>query len=147
MDQKTTSELLGVLNRIDMEQELADYVEKDATMPHESFSGYFNTLEKVRTAKKSELIERSGIERTYGYQLLNGTRSPGRDYALLLCRSAGLDLTETQRLLEVTNLGILYSRNRRDAIIIFCINKELPVSDMEELLDRMGEDTLLNCVT
>lgn len=52
------------------------------------------------------------------------------------------DLTETQRLLEVTNLGILYARNRRDAILIFCINKELSVTDTEELIDRMGETTL-----
>ena len=142
MNQKTTDELLLVLNQIDREKELFEYTENTADMPHLTFAEYFSSLEKVKRMQKSELIRRSGLERTYGYQLLRGTRNPRRDNAVLLCRTAELDLTETQRLLEVTNLGILYSRNRRDAILIFCFNQNLPVSDMEELLDRMGEETL-----
>lgn len=142
MDEKTTSELLGILSRIDSEKDLASYAEQDANTPHQSFSDYFNTLEKVKTQKRSDLIRRIGIERTYGYQLLNGTRGVSRDNAILFCRAAGLDLTDTQRLLEVTNLGILYAKNRRDTILIFCINKDLSVTDTEELIDRMGEPTL-----
>ena len=94
------------------------------------------------TPEKAALIRRTGIERTYGYQLLKGMRSPGRDKVLLFCLAAGLDLHETQRALRAAGEPILYSRKRRDAILIFAVNEKLSISDTQELLTQFDEQVL-----
>ena len=52
-------------------------------------------------------------------------------------------LRETQRLLRLAGVSELYCKQRRDAIIIWCIQngRDLPATDDE--LYRMGEDTLV----
>ncbi|MCR5324324.1 MAG: XRE family transcriptional regulator [Lachnospiraceae bacterium] len=140
---KTTDDLLKVLNNLNRTEDLEDYLGNiDSANYNTSFPEYYCSLPEVASLDKTDLIQRSGIERTYFYQLLNGTRKPGRDKVIALCIAAGLDLKHTQRALELSNLAILYSKNRRDAIIIFCINKHLSNVDTEELLDRLGEDVL-----
>ncbi len=140
---KTTDELLNVLNGLNRTEDLEDYLgDIDDGKYSMSFPEYYNSLPEVNALDKTELMRRSGIERTYFYQLLNGTRNPGRDKVIALCIAAGLDLKHTQRALKLSNLGILYSKNRRDAIIIFSINRHLSNVDTEELLDRLGEKIL-----
>lgn len=140
---KTTAELMNILSSANREKELSEYIDRLEEIPRaSSFHSYLLSLLEEKALKKADLVKKSGLERTYCYQLLNGTRRPGRDNAILLCIAAGLNLTETQRALEISNLGILYAKNRRDAILIFCINKCLSVADTEELLDRFGEKTL-----
>lgn len=143
MDEKTTSELLNILNNVKREEELTDYIDQIEEHPiASSFLEYYQALPEVKALKSTELIRLSGIERGYYYQIMRGDRNPGRNNALRLCIAAGLSLEKVQRALEITSLGILYSKNRRDAILIFCINKGLSVLDTDELLDRFGEATL-----
>lgn len=143
MNPKTTQELLNILNSIDQEKELTAYIDEIDEHPSAgSFYEYFLSLPEVASQKKTELLKKSDMDRGYFYMLLRGDRNPGRDNAITLCLAAGLDLAQVQRALEITNLGILYSKNRRDAILIFCINQGLSVIDTNELLDRFGEKTL-----
>ena len=53
-----------------------------------------------------------------------------------------LTLQERNRLLTIAKAGILYSKNRRDAILIFGLERELSLIDINELLYEMGEDVL-----
>lgn len=103
---------------------------------------YFFSLPEVNRKDKSEIIKKSGIERTYAYQIFNKRRMPGRDKILELSIGMGLSLKETQRGLKIGNEPILYSRNKRDAIIIFCINEGKSLMATEELLMEYGEDSL-----
>ena len=103
---------------------------------------YFNSLPQVSSLDKAELIRRTNIERSYGYQILKGTRSPGRDKVLLLCICAVLNLHETQRALRCAGEPELYSRSRRDAIIIFALNERLNIADTQELLMQFDEPVL-----
>ena len=145
MDEKTTRELMNILNEVKQEKQLEDYVGTlSETLPAREFHEYFASLPEVSALEKAALARRTGLDRSYCYQLLNGTRRPGRDNAIVLCIAAGLDLVHTQRALEIANLGILYAKNRRDAILIFSINRKLSVADTEELLDRFGEETLIS---
>ena len=111
-------------------------------MPPQTFSAYFLSLDKVKQMTRVEIIRKSGLERTYAYQILNGTRLPGRDKVIALALASGLSLTETQRALEICSLGILYSRNRRDAILIFSVNRGITVQETQELLVEFGEKPL-----
>lgn len=141
---KTTHELSETLGSAKTRSALDDYI--SSLSDHDVWSGfsdYFNTLDNVREIPAVDLISRAGIDRTYGYQILNGTRkNPGKDKILRLSLAAGLSLSETQRALEISGAPLLYSRNRRDAVIMFSINKGLDVFDTNELLDQFDEETL-----
>lgn len=90
----------------------------------------------------AELIERAHLQRNYGYQILNGTKRPGRDKVIALCLALHLSFEETQRALTISKEGILYPKNLRDSVLIFSIHQKLSVMDTNALLDERGEAPL-----
>lgn len=140
---KTTEELLNILTSIDSPSELCAYSkeivksEKDIT-----FQEYLARKIQEKQVITSRLLESSQIQRNYGYQILNGTKTPGRDKVVALCLSLGLSVEETQRALTLANAAALYARKRRDSILIFALNKKLSVLDANELLYELSEEPL-----
>lgn len=88
---------------------------------------------------KSTMINRSGVERTYAYQIIRGLRNPTRDKVLQFAIGLGLDFDETQMLLRAAHQGALYPRIKRDAAIIFSLAHNLSFTDTQSLLDQIGE--------
>ena len=76
------------------------------------------------------------------YQVMKGTRSPGRDKVLRLCLAAGLNLKETTRALELSGNAVLYPRKRRDIILTVAVNQMADVDDTNLLLFKYGEKPL-----
>ena len=145
MDQHTTEKLTDILKKTNNTETLQQYMDRlDEDPIPDSFQAYFCSLEKTKALGKAELIRRTNMDRSYGYQLLKGTRSPGRDKILLFSIAAGLDLHETQRALKSGGEAILYSRKKRDAIILFSLNEGLNIADTQELLEHFGEPLLEN---
>lgn len=123
MDQKKTDELYKILNQISTESNLTDYLSSlDENSPGEVFLPWFENFPTVQSMEKPELMRLSGIKKSTFYQIMSGRRNPDRNHILALCLAAGLDLASTQRALELTKKGILYAKNRRVAILIFCFN-------------------------
>ena len=96
-------------------------------------------LLKGKGLKKSKVIEKSGLDSIYAYQIFSGLKNPSRDKVLQLAFGFKLSLDETSKLLKMSNVGELYPRNRRDSIIIFCINKGMSFQDSNELLYDLDE--------
>ena len=96
----------------------------------------------VQEMDTGELIRSSGLERSYYYQVMKGTRSPGRDKVLRLCLAAGLNLKETTRALELSGNAVLYPRKRRDIILTVAVNQMADVDDTNLLLFKYGEKPL-----
>ena len=100
----------------------------------------FYTLRKSyceqREMLPAQVIEQSQIERTYGYQLFNRTRRPSRDKVILLALGLGLSVDETQRLLRSAGKSQLYPRLKRDAVILYGIQKRLPILTVQEILTK-----------
>ncbi|MBR5970389.1 MAG: XRE family transcriptional regulator [Lachnospiraceae bacterium] len=143
MDEKTTSELEAILKNKKVLTQLEAFLDDlDEAQYPDAFRDYFFSLDKVRALSAADLIGKSGIERTYFYQLQRGERQPGRDKILALSIAAHLTLKETQRALEISGCGILYVKNRRDAIIRFCIERKLSMTDSNELLEQFGEELI-----
>ena len=143
MDESTTNKLSEILSNIDSTREMEQYmVIPKVTDSFKSFAGYFRSLPAVHSMDSSELIQKSGLERSYYYQVMKGTRSPGRDKVLRLCLGAGLDLKETTRALEVSGNALLYPRNRRDIILTVAVNQKAGVDDANLLLFKYGEKPL-----
>lgn len=138
---KDTGELLSELKS---EKNPADWRKRNQDefiMPLHEFLGKLMT-EKHLT--KQEVIERSGLNREYGYHILSGTRKkPSRQKILALAVAMGLDLDEVQYLLRYAQQGVLYPRNQWDAVIISAIEQNLSVMQTNELLHSLGETVLL----
>lgn len=143
MKDSTTSNLARILSKIDSTNEMEQYLEIPQVVDgFRSFPEYFQSLDAVKKMDRGDLIRNSGLERSYFYQVMKGTRSPGRDKVLRLCLAAGLNLRETTRALELSGNALLYARNRRDIILTVAVNQMADVDDTNLLLFRYGEKPL-----
>ena len=143
MDESTTRKLSDILSNIDNTKDMEKFMEEPkVTDSFKNFPDYFRSLDSVQKMESSELIRKSGLERSYYYQVMKGTRSPGRDKVLRLCLAAGLSLRETTRALELSGSAPLYPKNRRDIILTVSVNQSASVDDANLLLYKYGEEPL-----
>lgn len=97
-------------------------------------SEYLNMLCEKYNMKPGRVIQEAAIERTYGYQIFNGTRNPSRDKLLQIAFSFGLPLDETQSLLKKAGKNGLYPKIKRDAACIFGLSHQMSLLEVQELL-------------
>ena len=143
IDETTTNQLEKILANVNSEKQMAEFMEIPKVADgFQTFPEYFESLEAVKALGSGELIRRSSLERSYYYQIMKGTRSPGRDKVLRLCLAAGLTLRETTRALELSGNAPLYPKRRRDIILSVAVNQKAGVIDTNLLLTKYGEEPL-----
>lgn len=143
VNKPTTDELFKQLKKTSTVSALEKYTQEImAHCPAQSFPEYLNHCLNISGLTPAQLIRDAQIQRNYGYQILNGTRNPGRNRIIALCLALSLSLEDTQRALTLAGEGILYPKSPRDSILIFSINKKLSVADTNLLLDSKGEKML-----
>ena len=81
----------------------------------------------------------AGLNDTFGYQIFMGQRGASRNKVLQLAFALGLTLKEADRLLQAAGASGLYCKDRRDAIIIFCLDHGYSLQKTDEELYRFGE--------
>ena len=144
MDESTTRKLSDILSGIDNTRDMEKFMEEPKIVDSfKNFPDYFRSLPTVQKYDSSELIQKSGLERSFYYQVMKGTRNPSRDKVLRLCIGAGLSLRETTRALELSGNAPLYPKNRRDIILTVAINQNASVDDANLLLYKYGEEPLV----
>ena len=145
MDKKTTGELHQLLNHIKDGQELENYI-KNELPPQGSvtFHAYYNAYLEQCHLEKAKVIQVSGISRTYAYQILQGEKNPSRNKVLALTLAAGMDLENINQCLKLAGMSELYEKVRKDAIILFALNKKLSLSEINELLYEMEEEPFVS---
>ena len=79
---------------------------------------------------------------TFGYQVFVGTRGAGRNTVLQIAFAMHLSLRETNRLLQAAGANVLYAKNRRDVIIIYCLTHGASLMKANETLYGFGEETI-----
>ncbi len=94
--------------------------------------------------RRADVVREAGINETFGYQIFKGQRNPTRDKVLQLAFALGCDFVETNRLLKAAGANELYCKDRRDAIILFCIDRGMGLTRTDEELYRFGEETLVS---
>jgi len=143
MDESTTKKLAEILSGIQDEKQMEQFMKHPkVTDSFHDFVSYFRSLPAVQEMTDPEMIDRSGIEKSYYYQIMKGTRRPSRDKVIRLCIGAKLSLRETTRALELNESAPLYPKNRRDIILTVAINQRASVMDADLLLDQYGEEPL-----
>ncbi|MDR1633748.1 MAG: hypothetical protein LBS27_02240 [Bifidobacteriaceae bacterium] len=99
---------------------------------------FFDELFRSRRLARSDVIREANISRTYGYQIMDGTRVGKRDYYLAIAFAMGLDLKTAQRMLAVTATGSLHPLIKRDAAIIFALNHGYDTTKVYWFLTELG---------
>lgn len=126
---KTTSEL---------EHNIRSAVGPDVLMEQEldqlSLTSYLHMLLERRGLSVGSVIRQCSLDRSYGYQLFNGTRRPTRDMLVALALQLEFTEEETQRLLKLAGRPVLYARNKRDAALLYSLTHRLTLAQAEELL-------------
>ena len=107
-----------------------------------SLPDYLQQLLDERGLRRPEVVRQAGINPTFGYQIFVGQRNPSRNKLLQLAFALGLTLKEADRLLQAAGASGLYCKDRRDAIIIFCINHGETLQTVDEQLYAFHEDTI-----
>lgn len=106
-------------------------------------SDYLQQLLAEKGLVQSKVINASGVQYTYGYELFTGMKkNPDRNKVLQIAFAMQCTLQETNRLLQAAGKNELYCKNRRDAIIIFCIDHGQSLLQTDRELFRFGEQTI-----
>ncbi len=131
-----TSTLLRRIFKANNLNSFMDENERELSMS--SFTEHIEKLCEERSIIRREVIERAGIERSFGYQLFRGARKPSRDNVIRLAFGFGLDVEETQSLLKTAGKATLYPRIKRDAIILFCLSHKQTILEVQDSLHSHG---------
>ena len=138
MAERLTEELLDeLLSTSDLE----GYLERNEPGRH-TLSEYLNQLLAEKGLERSRVVRMANLNDTFGYQIFQGTRNPSRDKVLQIAFAMALTLRETNRALTAAGVSELYCKDRRDAIIIFCLDRGCSLQKVNEELYRFGEKTI-----
>lgn len=134
---KTTEELLNILKS---KRSYDDFLKEQIDeLYFASISEYLEILLAQKALKKSDVITKANLDKSYAYQIFNGNKTnPSRDKLIMLAFGMELNLDETRKLLKISNVSDLYIRNPRDAAIIFCIENKLDLIRTNEKLDELS---------
>ena len=105
-------------------------------------TAYLNGLLQEHHLTVQDIVVRCNLDRSYGYQLFNGTRNPTRNFLLRLALLLNLEEAVAQRLLNLAGRQPLYARNRRDAAVLYSLSHGLTLEEAEALLADLGEEGL-----
>ena len=107
-----------------------------------ALSDYLSGLLNRRGISVREVADRCNLERSYSYQLFNGTRRPTRNFLLRLALLLELPEEEAQRMLKIAQRPPLYARNRRDAAVLYALSHHLTGEQADGLLRDLREEEL-----
>lgn len=133
----TTSQLLSFIKKSDHFSEVTEVFHDKEEEP--VFCHFlYNLMDKYQVTPK-EVISASGIERSYFYHILSGLKTPGRNIILRISLCMSATLAETNQLLRLAHQGALYAKVRRDAAIIFAIEKKFTMQQTNDFLIKEHE--------
>lgn len=121
-----------------------EYLDQEETLDRQ-LSDYLHALLAERDGmKRADVVRASKLNSTVVYDVFGGKSLPGRDHAIMLAFGLRCSLSETQRLLRLAGVSELWPKNRRDAIVIWCVQNELTLDECDKELWRLNEATLFN---
>ena len=136
----TTAALFALLEKShSLETFFSDHADE---LPSMSLSDYLGFLLERHQMTKQAVIRAANLERSNGYQIFNGYRTPRRNALIRIAFGMQLSLEEAQYLLKLGQRGELYPRNRRDAALIYCIQHKFNLINAELMLEQLGEELL-----
>ena len=117
--------LRGKLGKIQTEEEIRAFVEEHCS-GSSTIKDHLSHILAKKEITFSSLLEKSNINKNYGYNLISGARkNPGRDKVIAICVGAEMTFQETQETLDIAKVGRLYYCDERDVRIAAAINSKI----------------------
>jgi hypothetical protein len=130
-------------NEIIMTPDMEEWQERrNDAIVEMSLSEYLQQMLFQYHATKKEIILRSDLDTTYGYQIFQGRKNPSRDVLLKIAFGFSLSLEDTKHLLYYGNASTLYPRVKRDAYIMYALHRGFSLLQTNQYLFEHGENTL-----
>ena len=140
MKAKNTDELQkALMNASDLDKFLRENEEK---FNRGDCQGLLAEMFEKRDMTKANLAKRAGMSNVYLHQVFSGRRNPSRNRMLCICIGMEASLEEAQELLKRSGMGLLYPKDRRDAIIIYGLLHKQSLFEVNDKLFCEGEETL-----
>lgn len=132
-----------LMNELKEASSLYSYINKhNIDFPNLTLPDFIELTIQKKNLKKSQVINNSGLHRTYAYQILSGQRKPSRDKMIAFAFGLCLNLEESQKMLTIAEFSPLYPKNKRDSIIIYAICNHYDLMSTNDLLYDHGEEVL-----
>ena len=116
----------------------AYFAKNQKHMLHQTLPEHLNTLLKEKGLKRADVVRGSLLDRAYVYQIFSGEKTPSRDKLIAIAFGLHLSDEETQKMLKLSGNRELYVRDKRDALILFSIQRGKDIFDTNFLLDDYG---------
>lgn len=136
-------------NTDDLQQELMEAHDLDQFLSdneenfiNNSVCELLSLLFRKRNISKATLAKQSGMSEVYLHQVFAGRRNPSRSRLLCLCFGLQTTVEETQELLKQYGFARLYTKNRRDAIILYGILNGQDLFAVNDKLFAENEESL-----
>lgn len=117
----------------DIEKRLARDGEFDEDMIKENLcpelGDFLNACMARAGISRADCISALSLDRSYGYQILNGTRVPSRECLIRLGLFFGLSVEDFQRMLNIAGRRSLYVKNMLDAKVFYAIKHKMNYED------------------
>lgn len=118
-----------MINTLDLERKIReeDEFDEEAVLVNKAPDVHIliNKYITEKNMKHTDIIRMLNVERSYGYQLLNGRRIPTRIQIVKIGLILNLNFTEMQKMLKSAGKEILYARNVTDARVIYALEHGL----------------------
>lgn len=132
MELKSTEELA---HEIKSATDINDYLDaNNDNLLTITLAEYLNTLLSQKKIRKADVIRGSLLSRAYVYKIFAGEKIPSRDKLIALAFGLGLSDSETQKMLKISGNLELYARNKRDALLLFALQRHKSILEVNELL-------------
>lgn len=140
--QKSTGDLLEVLKKKNSYSEGQEEIKDEQYS--ESLSAYLNSIATEKDMMLADIMRRSGLKKTYFYQLFNGQRTnPTRDVLIQLGFGFQMSFDEVQEFLKHLEAAQLYPRIPRDGVIIYAFQHGMNIIECDILLAENNEVPLV----
>ncbi len=140
MESKSTNELIHEIKKASC---VEDYLtENKQYLLTRDLSEYLNMLLRKKEIRKADVARNSLLDRVYVYQIFSGIKVPSRNKLIAISFGLRLSDEETNTMLKLSGNRELYARDERDAIILFALQREMNISDTNELLFNHGFEIL-----
>lgn len=128
----STEELFALLFKASSLPLFLEGTASDTALP--AFHEYISSLCAAQKEIPEHIIQRAGLEKSFGHQLFSGRRTPSRDTVLQLAFGFSLSVADAQALLKVAGKSPLYPRVKRDSAIIYCLYHGISFLDAQIIL-------------
>lgn len=124
---------------------LESFFKKNDKYMHDSaLPEYLKQKLKEKGLRRADVIQESGLDRGYVYEIFAGKKKASRDKLIAIAFGLHLTLEETQRMLKLAGYSPLYSKSRRDIIIYYSLYHNKSIRDTEIQLYDAGFDPLVD---